>query len=119
MDITSEFLVLAAQLLYLKSRQLLPKPQKTEEEILLEEELKQDLVERLVTYRAFKNMANYLASRVESSGTRYFPEIDLEEIMAKMKPPNPLNGIEMGDLMGHFTLYSKGLKRVNMCIMFR
>lgn len=102
MDITSEFLVLAAQLLYLKSRQILPKPQKTEDELQLEDELKQDLVERLITYRAFKNIASYLGSKEESSGSKYFREIDLEEIMAKIKAPNPLTGIVIDDLLKAF-----------------
>ncbi|NLI90878.1 MAG: segregation/condensation protein A [Peptococcaceae bacterium] len=111
MDITSEFLVLAAQLLYLKSRQLLPKPQKTEEEILLEEELKQDLVDRLVAYRAFKDIASYLSSRAEFSGNRYFREFDLEEIISKMKPPNPLSGIGMDDLMRAFDAVLKRVEK--------
>ncbi|HHV65817.1 MAG TPA: segregation/condensation protein A [Peptococcaceae bacterium] len=102
MEITSEFLVLAAQLLYLKSRQLLPKPQKTDEELQLEEDMKQNLVERLVTYRAFKEVAAYLSSKEESSGSKYFREINLEEIMAKIKPPNPLTGISLADLLQAF-----------------
>lgn len=102
MDITSEFLVLAAQLLYLKSRQLLPRPQKSEEEIELEEELKQDLVERLIAYRAFKNIAAFLGSKEESSGNKYFREIDFEEILAGIKPPDPLGGIVMEDLLQAF-----------------
>lgn len=102
MEVTSEFLVLAAHLLYLKSRQLLPKPQKTEEEIQLEEELKHDLVERLLTYRVFKSMAVYLSSKEESSGSKYFREIDFEELISYIKPSNPLNGIGMGDLMQAF-----------------
>jgi len=111
MDITSEFLVLAAQLLYLKSRQLLPKPQKTEEELLMEEELKQDLVERLVTYRAFKNIASYLNCRVESSGSKYFREVDMDELISKIKPPNPLHGIEMDDLMRAFDAVLKRVEK--------
>lgn len=102
MDITSEFLVLAAQLLYLKSRQLLPKPQKSEEDILLEEELKQDLIERLITYKAFKNIAFYFSSKEESTGNKYFREVDLDEIIAKLNPPNPLQGIEIIDLVKAF-----------------
>ncbi|MGI6449589.1 MAG: segregation and condensation protein A [Desulfitobacteriia bacterium] len=102
MEVTSEFLVLAAQLLYLKSRQLLPKPQKTDEELQLEEDLKQDLVERLIAYRAFKDIASYLGSKEESSGNKYFREIDLEEIMTKIKPPNPLAGIGLTDLLQAF-----------------
>jgi segregation and condensation protein A len=102
MDMTSEFLVLAAQLLYLKSRQLLPKPQKSEEDILLEEELKQDLVERLINYRAFKGIAAYLTTKEQSSGNKYFREIDLEEILTKLPTPDPLCGIEMKDLIQAF-----------------
>jgi len=109
MEVTSEFLVLAAHLLYLKSRQLLPKPQKTEEELLLEEEMKQDLVERLVTYRAFKNIASFLSSRDETLGSRYFREIDLEEILSRIPPPNPLQGIVMEDL---FKAFQAVLERV-------
>jgi len=111
MDVTSEFLVLAAQLLYLKSRQLLPKPQKTEEELLLEEELKQDLVDRLVTYRAFKNIASFLGARMESTGNQYFREVDIEEILAGMKPANPLNGVLMDDLMRAFNAVIKRVEK--------
>jgi segregation and condensation protein A len=111
MDVTSEFLVLAAQLLYLKSRQLLPKPQKTEEELLLEEELKQDLVDRLVTYRAFKNIASFLGARMESTGNQYFREVDIDEILAGMKPANPLNGVLMDDLMRAFNAVIKRVEK--------
>lgn len=102
MEVTTEFLVLAAQLLYLKSRQLLPKPQKTEEELLMEEELKQDLVERLVTYRTFKSLASYLSSKEATLGNRYFREIDMDEILSRIPHPDPLNGVEMTDLIRAF-----------------
>jgi segregation and condensation protein A len=102
MEITSEFLVLAAQLLYLKSRHLLPKPQKTEEDIGQEEEMKQDLIDRLITYKAFKEAACFLGSKVESSGHRYFREIDLEDIYSRMPRSNPLQGVDMDDLWRAF-----------------
>ncbi|NLM20455.1 MAG: segregation/condensation protein A [Peptococcaceae bacterium] len=102
MEITSEFLVLAAQLLYLKSRQLLPKPQKTEEDIGQEKEMKQNLIDRLITYKAFKEAACYLGSKVESSGHKYFREIDLEDIYSQMPRPNPLQGVAMEDLWRAF-----------------
>lgn len=101
-DIASEFLVLAATLLYLKSRSLLPRPQKTQEEIEHEEELKQDLVERLIVYRAFKEIASFLNAKEVSSGIRYFREVDPNEIIATMKQPNPLTGIELADLLQAF-----------------
>ena len=104
LDITSEFLVLAANLLYLKSRSLLPRPQKTQEELETEEELKQDLIERLVTYRTFKNIALFLSSKEVSSGSRYFREINIDEIISKIKQPNPLTGINLEDLFQTFQI---------------
>lgn len=102
LDVTSEFLVLAANLLYLKSRSLLPRPAKTQEEIELEEDLKQDLVDRLVTYSAFKKIALFLNSKEVSSGSRYFRENDPYEVISMMKQPNPLSGIEMDHLLKAF-----------------
>ncbi len=102
MEITSEFLVLAAQLLYLKSRQLLPRPQKSEEDVELEEELKQELIDRLVTYRAFKEIAAYLSCKAESAGSKYFREFDLDELISIMKPHRPLSGVVMEDLLQAF-----------------
>lgn len=102
MEITSEFLVLAAQLLYLKSRSLLPKPQKTEEEIEQEEGLKQDLIERLVTYKAYKSIATFLSGKESATGNKYFRDVDMEEILARFKPQNPLQGIELDDLFNAF-----------------
>ncbi|NLO98191.1 MAG: segregation/condensation protein A [Peptococcaceae bacterium] len=115
MEVTSEFLVLAAQLLYLKSRHLLPRPQKTEEDIEMEEEMKQNLIDRLVTYQAFKEVACYLSSKVESSGHKYFRDVNLEEIMSWMDSPNPLQGVSMDDLKRAFqTVLSKVEKGVDV-----
>ncbi|MGI5902406.1 MAG: segregation and condensation protein A [Desulfitobacteriia bacterium] len=99
LEVTTEFLVLAAQLLFLKSRQLLPRPQKSEQELELEEELKQDLAAKLLTYKAFKEAADYLGSKAESSGSKYFREVDLEALLSKMKPSNPLSGVQIEDLL--------------------
>lgn len=49
LDNTSEFLVLAAQLLYIKSKMLLPKDEDEEEE-----DPREDLARRLIEYKKFK-----------------------------------------------------------------
>ena len=49
LDDTSEFLVLAAQLLYIKSKMLLPKPEEEEEE-----DPREDLARRLIEYKKYK-----------------------------------------------------------------
>lgn len=102
MEVTSEFLVLAAQLLYIKSRELLPKPPKNEESPAEEEDLRQELVERLVAYRAFKQAAKVLEDLDTSSGRSYFREVIVEELLSDTKPDDPLKGIIFDDLWQAF-----------------
>ncbi len=56
LDNTSEFLVLAAQLLYIKSKMLLPKEEEEEEE----EDPREDLARRLLEYQKFKEASKEL-----------------------------------------------------------
>jgi len=102
MEVTSEFLVLAAQLLYIKSRELLPKPPKSEQDPAEEEDLRQELVERLVAYRAFKQVAKVLEGLETSSGRSYYREVNVEGLLANVKPEDPLKGIEFDDLWQAF-----------------
>lgn len=101
MDVTSEFLVLAAQLVYLKSRLLLPKPPKEQIEVD-EEDLRQELVERLVAYRSFKYAAQMLGALETSSGQRYFREVDVEELVAGIPVEDPLSGVSFEQLWQAF-----------------
>jgi len=60
-DVASEFLVIAAQLIYIKSRMLLPPdPDATSEE---QEDPRTELVRRLLEYEKFKNAAQMLYQR--------------------------------------------------------
>lgn len=63
MDIASEFIVMAATLLQIKSRMMLPKPPKEEAEE--EEDPRRELVERILEYRRFKEVTSVLNSMAE------------------------------------------------------
>jgi len=102
MELTTEFLVLAAQLLYIKSRELLPKPPKDEQGQAGEEDLRQELVERLVAYRTFKDAAQVLEALETSSGRSYCREVDIEELLAHVEPEDPLKGLSFDDLWQAF-----------------
>ncbi|MCO1599977.1 segregation and condensation protein A [Desulfosporosinus nitroreducens] len=102
MEVTTEFLVLAAQLLYIKSRELLPKPPKSEQSPVEEEDLRQELVERLLAYRAFKQAAKVLENLETSSGRSYYREINVEGLLTDVKPEDPLKGIDFDDLWQAF-----------------
>ncbi|HZK85584.1 MAG TPA: segregation/condensation protein A [Desulfosporosinus sp.] len=102
MEVTTEFLVLAAQLLYIKSRELLPKPPKDEQGQVEEEGLRQELVERLLAYRTFKQAAQELEALETSSGRSYCREVDVEGLLANVEPEDPLKGLSFDALWQAF-----------------
>lgn len=102
MEITSEFLLLAAQLLYIKSRYLLPKPEKQEIDALEASDPREELIARLQAYSAFKQVAVTLGDREISSGQRYFRTVDIDEIIAGFPPPDPLSGVTFQDIWQAF-----------------
>lgn len=73
LDVSSEFLVLAATLLQIKSKMLLPKEDEDEEA----EDPREELVKRLLEYKAFKEKSEFLKER-ENEGYKMFfklPEV--------------------------------------------
>lgn len=73
LEYTSEFLVMAAQLLLIKSRMLLPKDEKEEEE-----DPREDLANRLIEYQKFKEAS--LELRKTEFSSRYMIFRDEEKI---------------------------------------
>lgn len=73
MDTASEFLTMAATLLYIKSRQLLPRPPKEDE---LEEDPETLLIRQLREYKAFKEASEKLKSLFDTArdGCTRLPE---------------------------------------------
>ncbi len=79
LEITSEFIVVAATLIEIKSKHLLPKIKKDEEED--EEDQEKNLIEKLILYKKIKKAAEFFKDRYVNSGELYTkkPEI-IEEI---------------------------------------
>lgn len=75
-ELSSEFIVMACELLYIKSKMLLPK----EED---EEDPRDDLVRSLIEYSEVKRAANWLSGREKEFYCRYYP-----------KPKEPIIKIE-------------------------
>jgi segregation and condensation protein A len=63
LNIAGEFIVMAATLMMIKSRMLLPVDERSEEEEEEEEDPRWDLVRQLVEYKKFKDVANQLQER--------------------------------------------------------
>ncbi|MEP6698786.1 MAG: segregation/condensation protein A [Verrucomicrobiota bacterium] len=62
-DIAGEFIVMAATLIYLKSRSLLPVDQQPPEEDAAEDDPRWDLIRQLIEYKKFKEAAAQLHAR--------------------------------------------------------
>ena len=76
-EVASEFLVMAATLLQIKSRILLPKVKKIEAEEE-EEDPRQELVDRLLEYRRFKEVSDILDQLAQEQEKMFFrPPADL------------------------------------------
>ena len=83
LDIAGEFLVMAATLMHIKSKMLLPPDETAQEEI--EEDPRAELVKRLLEYKKFKEAASELG-HMESHQKHLFPRvgpgIDISELPA-------------------------------------
>lgn len=102
MDIASEFLVMAATLLQIKSRMLLPKPVKATEPEEDEEagcDPRQELVRRLIEYRQFKQAAGELAEQ-QRRQLKVFTREPLKGPWNEQ--PIPLEGLSLDDLFTAF-----------------
>lgn len=85
MEVMSEFLVMAATLLNIKSKMLLPQdePEDTEEPV----DPRQELVERLLQYKMYKYASLELSDRQLDAGRMLFKEANLPPEIADYKEP--------------------------------
>ena len=98
MEVTSEFLVMAATLLDLKSRMLLPREEEEEEE---EGDPREELVQRLLDYKLTKYQSEELRDKREEASRNVFREQDLPREVKDYQPP-----VDYDELLGKTTLQS-------------
>ena len=82
MEIASEFLVMASWLLHLKSKKLLPKPEKEEEEITEEE-----LIRRLTQYKKYKDVTPEITERYLYWSKSHYKMPEPLDYPKKYEPP--------------------------------
>jgi len=102
LEIASEFLLMAATLLYIKSRMLLPKPPAPEPEEWAEEEEidpREELVQKLIEYRKYKLIAEALRDRELARSLIFSREPEDLSVYVPEEPVNPLQGIVTADLL--------------------
>lgn len=68
-ELASEFIVMAANLMYIKSRELLPKAQQPPDEEAEEDDPRWELIRQLVEYKKFKDAAQFLGLQEHKADT--------------------------------------------------
>ena len=96
MDVTSEFLVMAATLIDIKCKMLLPKEVNEDGE---EEDPRAELVEKLLEYKMYKYMAYELKDMQMDADMQWFRQKDLPKEVRDYEMP-----IDFSDLIGDTTL---------------
>lgn len=110
LELASEFLVMAATLVAIKARMLLPKKVKGID-IKGDEgpDPREELVQRLIEYKKFKEAALYLKNQEKQIGKTYVRNNNAEMYQHLFRPRDPLNGVSMDMLL---TSLQQILKRV-------
>ena len=102
MEGMSEFIVMAATLIEIKSRMLLPKPQSDEPE----EDPREALVQKLIEYKKFKSATEIFMQKSEEASKVYYrePDIIIPELTKKeeLSVEECLSGLTMDDLYRAF-----------------
>lgn len=110
MDNISEFIVMAATLIELKSRMLLPKELDDNNE---EIDPRAELVNRLIEYKRFKELAMDFNDKQKKSGFSYYKSED-KDIISKVRKdvPKEISDILKGaDIQMLFNAFKEALKR--------
>ena len=96
MEVTSEFLVMAATLIDIKCKMLLPKEVNEEGE---EEDPRAELVEKLLEYKMYKYMAYELKDRQMDADMQWYRQKDIPQEVKEYEVP-----IDFSELLGDATL---------------
>ena len=110
-DVAGEFVVMAANLLYIKSRTLLPKDQQMPEEDVEEDDPRWELIRQLIEYKKFKEAALHLRDQEALQETLFPRPGILPGTLSTLLPEEPLllSEVSIFDLINAF---QKALRRI-------
>lgn len=95
-EVTSEFLVMAATLLDIKAKMLLPKPPDPEEN---EEDPRAELVEQLLEYKMYKFMSYELKDKAITASKAVYKEASIPDEVREYEAP-----IDLDKFIGNVTI---------------
>lgn len=105
LEVTSEFIVVAATLIEIKSKKLLPKVKEEEEN---EEDIEKNLLDKLIEYKKIKNVSAFFRDKYISSGEVYPKKAEIiEEVVTETNNDDIFKNTTLLDL---YTIYNNLLE---------
>lgn len=100
LDVASEFIYMASMLMSIKAKMMLP--QKGSDEKLDEHDPRYELVQQLLEYKRYKEMAGKMESIEEEAGKKHFRRYHKVDQVNKQATGEALQDVTMFDLMTAF-----------------
>ncbi len=112
LDVASEFIYMASLLMSIKARMMLPREQEEDEE-LDEDDPRYELVQKLLEYKQYKEMAEKLTIIDEEIQKKYYRGYLDEDDVDKQASGEALKDVTLFDLMAAFRKVLADIKRQN------
>lgn len=124
LEVTSEFLVMAATLLSIKSQMLLPKPPVIEmdyDDYMMDDDYdpRAELVAKLIEYRKYKAIADHLRDKEQERSLIYTREPEDLTPFVSTVVENPVKGLHVADLVQAFQRALRRMTSRNMVAKIR
>jgi segregation and condensation protein A len=102
LEVAGEFFVMASTLMYIKSRYLLPKKDRISEDPLDEEaDPRWELVEKLIEYKKFKNLAHDIEALIQKTNDYYPRNVSERAGDLHKKPLKPVDRVELWNVFNN------------------
>lgn len=113
LDVASEFIYMASMLMSIKAKMMLPRDPDDEDE-LDEDDPRYELVQKLLEYKRYKEMAEKLTIIDEETQKKYFRGYLEEDEVEKQATGEALKDVTLFDLMAAFRKVLADIKRQNV-----
>lgn len=112
LDVASEFILMASMLMSIKAKMMLPR-EESEDDELDESDPRYELVQRLLEYKRYKEMAGKMTGIEEEAQKKHYRGYHEADMVEKQASGEALKDVTMFDLMTAFKKVLTDIKRQN------
>lgn len=111
LDVASEFVLMASMLMSIKAKMMLPREETDDDEELDESDPRYELVQRLLEYKRYKEMAGKLADIDEATRKKYGRGYYEADVVEKQASGEALKDVTIFDLIAAFRKVLSDIER--------